>query len=361
MKSTQILYPFDDGTSETVIRNKKELWKDIKNKLDDLKEGKDITFDQLLKELDVSEHDYVLAIRSSINCPTIFLKRTPNELRINNYNSACLHAWRANMDIQFVLDVYACAMYIVSYISKAQIGMSELLRKACAEAREGNANIKQQVRDIGNKFLNSVEISAQEAVYIILQLPMQKSSRNVIFVNTSPPAEWVELLKPLSEIEKMSDESKEIHSGGLLKRYVERPDILQNITLADWAAWYDTSGQNHYRKTNKKADIDKLPVETEDKNNDDDLLDNENSLTSISQSPKNTIKKRSQARIIRSVWFNKEAQPEKHYRELITLFTPWRNEQTDLMGSFSSFEEHYIARYNEISEQMDNMQFVVRT
>ena len=101
----------------------------------------------------------------------------------------------------------------------------------------------------------------------------------------------------------------------------------------------------------KKADIDKLPVETEDENNDDDLLDNENSLTSISQSPKNTIKKRSQARIIRSVWFNKEAQPEKHYRELIMLFTPWRNEQTDLMGSFS-FEEHYIARYNEISEQM---------
>ncbi len=148
---------------------------------------------------------YVLAIRSSINCPTIFLKRNPNELRINNYNSARLHAWRANMDIQFVLDVYACAMYIVSYISKAQKGMSELLRKACAEATEGNANIKQQVRDIGNKFLNSVEISAQEAVYIILQLPMLKSSRNVIFVNTSPPAERVDLLKPLSEIEKMSD------------------------------------------------------------------------------------------------------------------------------------------------------------
>ncbi len=254
------------------------------------------------------------------------------------------------MDIQFVLDVYACAMYIVSYISKAQKGMSELLRKACAEAREGNANIKQQVRDIGNKFLNSVEISAQEAVYIILQLPMRKSSRNVIFVNTSPPAERVDLLKPLSEIEKMSDESEEIHSGGLLKRYVERPDILQNITLADWAAWYDTCGQNNYKKTNKKADIDNLPVETENENNDDELLDNENSLTSVS--PKNSIKKRSQARIIRSVWFNKDAQPEKHYRELIMLFTPWRNEQTDLMGSFSSYQEHYIARYNEISEQM---------
>ena len=93
-------------------------------------------------------------------------------------------------------------MYIVSYVSKAQKGMSELIRKACAEARERNANIKQQVRDIGNKFLNSVEINAQEAVYIILQLPMRKSSRNVIFVNTSPHAERVDLLKPLSEIEK---------------------------------------------------------------------------------------------------------------------------------------------------------------
>jgi hypothetical protein len=43
--------------------------------------------------------------------------------------------------------------------------MSELLRKACEEAREGNLSIKQQVCDIGNKFLNRVEVSAMEAVY----------------------------------------------------------------------------------------------------------------------------------------------------------------------------------------------------
>jgi hypothetical protein len=283
------------------------LWKDIKNKLNDLKEGKDITFDQLLEELGVSEHEYILAIRSSLSCPTIFLKRSPNELRINNYNSPCLLAWRANMDIQFVLDVYACAMYIVSYISKAQKGMSELLHRACTEAKDGNSSIKQQVRDIGNKFLNSVEISAQEAVYVVLQLPMRKSSRSVVFINTSPPAERVELLKPLSEIEKMSDESEEIHSGGLLKRYVERPNCLQNITLADWAAWYDSCGKQNNRKA-KKADIDNLPLETEDGNNVDELLNYDNSMTS--DPSLKSVKKRSQARIIRSVWFNKDAQPE---------------------------------------------------
>ena len=41
------------------------------------------------------------------------------------------------MDIQFVLDIYACAMYIVSYISKTQKGISELLQTACTEATEG--------------------------------------------------------------------------------------------------------------------------------------------------------------------------------------------------------------------------------
>ena len=49
------------------------------------------------------------------------------------------------MDIQFVFDVYACAIYIVSYISKVQKGISELLRNACAEARKGNASIIRQI------------------------------------------------------------------------------------------------------------------------------------------------------------------------------------------------------------------------
>ena len=131
------------------------------------------TFDNLLVILGITEDDYILAIRSSINTLTIFLKRSPNELRINNHNVPCLSAWRANMDIQFILDVYARAVYITNYISKAQKGTSELLRQACTEARKANSTINQQVRDIGSKFLNNVEISAQEAVYIVLQLPMR--------------------------------------------------------------------------------------------------------------------------------------------------------------------------------------------
>ena len=138
MKSTTILHPLGDDVSETEVRKHKDTWKNISKHLNDMKEGEDITFDQLLINLNVTEQNYYLAIQSSLNSPTIFLRRNPNELRVNNYNSACLKAWRANMDIQFVLDVYACAAYIVSYISKSQKGMSQLLRRACDEARARN-------------------------------------------------------------------------------------------------------------------------------------------------------------------------------------------------------------------------------
>ena len=134
MKHTMILYPVDKDMPDDEIKMHKDNWQTIKNYLDNMKEGEDISFDQLLFNMSVTEEKYLLAVSSSLNSPTVFLKRNPNELRINNYNSACLSAWRANMDIQYVLDVYACAVYIVNYISKGQEGMSELLREACAEA-----------------------------------------------------------------------------------------------------------------------------------------------------------------------------------------------------------------------------------
>ena len=119
-------------------------------------------------------------------------------------------------------------MYVVSYISKAQRGMSELLRKASQEAREGNLGVKQQARDIGNKFLNGVEISAQEALYIILQLPMRRSSCEVVFINTQVPDERVRLLKSMDYIQQLEDDSEDIESGGLIKRYTERPGYLED-------------------------------------------------------------------------------------------------------------------------------------
>lgn len=106
-------------------------------------------------------------------------------MRVNYYNHSLLQAWNANLDIQFVLSPYACATYIVAYISKSQRGISAMLDKASQEATDGNMDLKRQVRHIGNKFLNFVEVSAQEGSYLMLHMPLTQSSREVVFINTS--------------------------------------------------------------------------------------------------------------------------------------------------------------------------------
>ena len=93
----------------------------------------------------------------------------------------------------------ACATYVLSYTTKGQRGMSRHLEKTSEEAQAGNKDITNRVRHIGNKFLNAVEVSAQlqEAVYLVLQIPLRRSSRDVQFISTSPPDERTFLIKRL--------------------------------------------------------------------------------------------------------------------------------------------------------------------
>ena len=64
--------------------------------------------------------------------------------------------------------------------------MSLLLSQACEEAKRGNYGVKKQIKCMANEFRNHFEISAEEAVYLLLQLPLSRASRDTVFINTSP-------------------------------------------------------------------------------------------------------------------------------------------------------------------------------
>ena len=120
----------------------------------------------------------------------------------------------------------------------------------------------------------------------------------------------------MNEIQQMEDECDEIHSGGILKQYAERRASLQNATLAELAAWYDSS--KHFKKKTKitQIDLENFPTESlidEETNNNDVCDDN---MTDKSGA-KGGIKKQT----------NSGVRTRKHYHELLMLFTPWRNEE----------------------------------
>ena len=96
----------------------------------------DVSFAKFLETVaKMTFEDYIKCIRSSLNAPKVFLKRTPNEMRVSLFNGNILLAWKANLDIQIVL---GCAPYVVGYISKSQRGMSAQLEAAAKEARKEN-------------------------------------------------------------------------------------------------------------------------------------------------------------------------------------------------------------------------------
>ena len=48
MRNTEVLYPLDDDLPEKEVRLHKDAWKCIERHIDDMREGQDISVDQLL-------------------------------------------------------------------------------------------------------------------------------------------------------------------------------------------------------------------------------------------------------------------------------------------------------------------------
>ena len=335
LRKTVLLEPLDVDVDKY-----KKKYDKIQDKMNKYKDGMNFSFEQFLtKVAEMSEEEYIKCIRSSINGPKVFLKRQPSEIRINLYNENLLCAWNANIDLQYVLDPYACAMYIVSYISKSQRGMSALLDRACKEARQGNMDLKRQVRHIGNQFLNSVEVSAQEAAYLVLQMPLTKGSRDVVFLSTSPPDERIQLLKQKYQLEELSPDSTDIHHKNIFERYAKRPKQLERWCLADYASQLEVK----YPEKETPEVLEEVNDDDVQSSGDEESDEKEFSEHKTVVTLKNgiVIRRRSHALVIRYVHYSAKTDPENHYREKLLLFMPWRDERVDLLNGKTSYKTHY--------------------
>ncbi|XP_053405183.1 uncharacterized protein LOC128558914 [Mercenaria mercenaria] len=337
LPETMVLEPL-----ESDVDKYKKLYEKIQEKMNKEKDGFDMSYKHFLTDIvQLSEQDYIKCIRSTLNTPKVFLKREPKDIRLNLYNETVLRAWKANIDIQFILDPYACAMYIVSYISKSQRGMSSLMHAACKEARNGNLDLKRQVRHIGNVFSNSVEVSAQEAVYLVLQMSLTRSTRDVTFINTSAPEKRIHLLKSKTVLDEMPDNSTDVIAENAIKRYSKRPKKLENWCLADYVSKLDIV----FPKNEHLSDSVENVNDDYNESDDDGLkLENLNDSQTISYFKNGgQIRIRKNARVIRYGRYNLKSDEENHFREKLLLFLPWRNEVLDLLANYESYKDHYLA------------------
>ena len=307
----------------------------------------DVSLTDLLRLAEVDPTDYSRAITYSTRGNIILLKREPSECNVNNYNSAILKAWGANMDIQYVLNAYACVMYVASYIMKAEKSMSELLRSVSEEVR--NEDLTVQLRRIGYAFLSNRDVPAQEVVYRILSLPLKMLSRTVVFINTNTKEFRIAQLKEDTLLFSLADDDTNVFMKNLIDRYQHRPQSLQSMCLADFAANYVTD----YRVGDDGDDeesSDALPPI------DGSVPETEKEIILTCGFGK--MKKRGREAVIRFRKFNYESDPSNWYRAKLMLYYPWYDEDVDLLGGYSTYEEHYNNVHSIISSNEKKYNFV---
>jgi hypothetical protein len=73
-----------------------DMTREVQKKFNDLHDKENIetmTFDQFLNDvIEMTEEEYIKAIRSNLNGPKVFLKRQPCEVRVNPYMKVILSA-----------------------------------------------------------------------------------------------------------------------------------------------------------------------------------------------------------------------------------------------------------------------------
>src|SRR5207237_9416330 len=159
MDKTTILLPLPADFCPKIRKNLKDNLKMIKMQVEYLKQNDTILqFQDFLSYLDLTKNEYISSIRSGLHRPTVFLERSIQDIFFNAYNPILGKAWRANTDIQFILDPYACCKYVAAYVSKSCRGMSEMLKNILKEVEGGNVSLKQKLQLIGNTFMNGSEV-----------------------------------------------------------------------------------------------------------------------------------------------------------------------------------------------------------
>jgi len=267
----------------------------------------------------------------------IIVKREPSDIWMNAFNPAILNAWRANVDIQYIVDAYSAVMYVCSYVMKSEAKMSEVLSRVAKECR--SETIQTQVKKLGDAFMSNREVSAQESAYKILSIPLKQLSRKVVFVSADARNTRPRLLKPLNEIEGLRDEEENIYCTSIHDRYAARPDELREMCLAEFAVNYEVKSS----KKSEDSNVDSAANEgTQSFTEKDTCITLKDNL--------GVMRRRKSESILMFHRYSFEKEKDKYYHGKMMLFFPWVSEDDLLPQENQTYSDKYDKVRNTVQQ-----------
>ena len=138
----------------------------------------------------------------------------------------------------------------------------------------------------------------------------------------------------------MENDETDLYVTSIHDQYAHRPDIVENICLADFVANYNLSSDNAH-------------VEEKSEEMCDEKKQQQNQPKSVLKLKDNMAKiyKRRQPRVIRYHYISKEKDEEAYYHRLLILYMPWRTEEEIPLHT------SYLQRFEQVKEDiLDNIQ-----
>ena len=149
----------DEMIKSKMLQNRREILLSVKQKIDEvlnpsiLAYDSSLTEDDILNSIGINKEQYYSALSiSSDSNYELHLKRPINSCFINNYFTAGLKGFGANVDLQPVFNHYKCITYVCSYFTKDETECSQAIMNAAKEAKDGNISIRDGLRKIGTAF-----------------------------------------------------------------------------------------------------------------------------------------------------------------------------------------------------------------
>ena len=140
--------------------------------------------------------------------------------------------WNANTYAQYILNAYAATSYCSSYTTKLDRSMTSAFKKIHIEHEKRKINPIEMIRTLEIHYLTFNRCQLNHAVHITLSMPLNSSSRQCVFINTSPSDEGTFILKPNFLLKQEPDNSEDIMCRSIIDYYVARPIPVKHILLS---------------------------------------------------------------------------------------------------------------------------------
>ena len=155
-----------------------------------------------------------------------------NDGYLNSFNPVQLSAWRANVDMQYCVSRRKVIDYITKYATKSEprsLPLREVYTKIVRSLKDNSTSLKA----VQKLLINSVgerDYSAQETCHLLLQLPLIRSSRDVIILS----------LDGSRQVDDQLGNNSRATVASILDNYIQRPNtpIFEEMKLLHFAQNY---------------------------------------------------------------------------------------------------------------------------